>query len=831
MTQPIWNTTAGSLGSFPASIFLDVQLSATAQLPASSIQYTLLSGTLPTGLSLSVDGLIYGWPTLVINDTTNTFTVRVTDNLNSIRDRTFSMKISGVVIPQFITPEGSLLSTQDSIWTEIPIQYTNPYAANKIIIELKEGLLPPGLEVNEEGIIRGYPTPPIVNNTLNAAATNATITTSGSNLITCTTTNHFSIGRPVLFSGSVVFGGINPGTTYYIKAVNNTTTFSIATTPGGSVFPLSSDIGSMTVTLPATSVGAPAIRTYSFTLRLSSDLGGDSAAYSITIINQNTPVSEGGPGKTANTRVPTVLNTRPLTYNINDTDPYYGYYILPPIAPTQPADIGTIQSGDYFAFKIIGDDFDGNVLSYSYSGLPPGLVGDPGTGWITGTPVISTGINNYSFSAAVSKAARPSISSVYFTFGLRVSNGINEKITWITPADMGTIFNGTISTMSVAATASVPLVYRVVGGSLPPNLILLNNGEITGFVSDQPTEDFLIKGDTTSFSFTVQAYSSEYSVIYSSKTFNIDVLQEYSQPTDILYIKAAPSVNDRQLINSLLTNDTLIPSVDLYRADDEYFGKASSVIYAHAYGINASDINEYIAAVTTNHYWRNITLGELKTAVAKNDAGEVIYEVVYSEIIDNLVNPAGTSVSSSIYWPRPIDLSLGPWYTSVTNLYTSYTQILDQSYFTSLTSGLARVLYPNSLINMRNKVSSVLGQEYDSRLLPLWMTSQQANGSTLGYTQAWVICYTLPDKAGTIKNNIQTLWKDPIGTPYTLNQINFSLDRFTVDKSSTYNYDKNVSPPAWTGLPSATPVPNPLNSKDFTILFPRKTILPDETQY
>ena len=823
MTQPIWNTAAGSLGSFPALILMNVQLSASARMPATSIQYSLLSGTLPTGVSMTVDGLIYGLPTLVITDTTSTFTIRATDNLNNIRDRTFSMNISGAVLPQFTTPEGSLLSTQDSIWTELPIQFSNPYASNKVIIQLKEGLLPPGLEINESGMIRGYPNPPIVNNTLNAAATNATITTSGTNLITCATTTHFSPGRPVIFTGSIVFGGINPGTVYYIKTVNNTTTFTIATTPGGSVFPLNSDTGSMTVTLPATSVGAPAIRTYAFTLKLISDLGGDIASYSITVINQNTPVTEGGPGRTANTRVPTILNTRPLSYEVTDADPYYGYYILPPINPATPASIGTIQSGDYFAFKIIGNDFDGNNITYSYSGLPLGLVGDAATGWITGIPVISSGISNYNFSAGVKKASNLGISSVYFNFGLRVSNGVNENITWLTPADLGTIFNGTISTLSVVTASSVPLTYRIVGGSLPPNLTLLENGEITGYVSDQPTEDFLLKGNSTIFTFTVQAYSLQYSIIHSSKTFSINVLQEYSQPTDILYIKAAPSVNDRQTIDSLLTNETLIPTTDLYRPDDGYFGKATSVIYAHAYGIYASDINEYIASVTTNHYWRSITLGELKTAEAKNDAGEVVYEVVYSEVIDNLVNPSGTSISSSIYWPRPIDLGLGPWYTSVTDIYTSYD--FSGTYYTSLTSGFARILYPNSLINMRNKVAASLGQEFDSRLLPLWMTSQQANGSTLGYTQAWVICYTLPGKSETIKNNIQTSW------PHTLNEINFSLDRFTVDKSSTYNYNKNVNPAAWTGLPSATPVPDPLNSKDFTILFPRKTILPDETQY
>jgi hypothetical protein len=110
------------------------------------------------------------------------------------------------------------------------------------------------------------------------------------------------------------------------------------------------------------------------------------------------------------------------------------------------------------------------------------------------------------------------------------------------------------------------------------------------------------------------------------------------------------------------------------------------------------------------------------------------------------------------------------------------------------------------------------------------MTSQQENGSTLGYTQAWVICYTKPGFATTIKNNIDTLWKDPVGLPYRLNQINFKIDRFSVDKTLTYNYDKSFVPPAWTGLPSATPVPDPLDSKDFYVLFPQQTILPNSTQ-
>ena len=151
--------------------------------------------------------------------------------------------------------------------------------------------------------------------------------------------------------------------------------------------------------------------------------------------------------------------------------------------------------------------------------------------------------------------------------------------------------------------------------------------------------------------------------------------------------------------------------------------------------------------------------------------------------------------------------------------------IYEPTYYTSLTPGYARTLYPNSLFNMRNRVADVLGQVLNSTLLPVWMTSQQLNGSTLGYTQAWVICFTKPGQAETIKTNIETNW------PYTLNQINFNIDRFTVNKSTTYNWENNLNPPAWSGLPSATPVPNPINSQDFFVLFPRETILPDETQY
>ena len=836
MAQPNWNTPAGSLGTYPSLLtIVPIQLSASAVLPAVTVTYAVISGTLPSGIAMTEDGLIYGIPGAVPENTTSIFVVRTTDNYQNIRDRTFSLAVTGVSGPSFSTPSGTLFSQSDSVWVEEAILYNNPISSNPVAIRVTQGQLPPGLEINEAGLIRGYPNPPITN--VNLPSVNTAIVATSANVITCFSTIGFTVGRPVNFIGTS-FGGIVSGATYYIREIfSDGTTFTVSNTSGGTTSNFSDAVGYMNATLPSVSQGQPTVQTYSFSLALDSPLGADSETYSITISNQNAPSSIGGGNKPPNTRVPTILNTRPATYNIGLNDIDYSYYILPPngngttYPPDQSAYIGKFNSDDEFTFKIMGRDFDNNTLRYTFAELPLGLVGDVNTGWIRGNPVISNNsINEYTFSVSAQKTINPSLQTPFVNFSFIIKNDIEGIIDWITPNSLGTISNGIVSTLKVQATSDVPLKYRLTPTSdpLPPNLTLLDNGEISGVVAYQPTDTFLPPNSTVDFTFTVEAYSEEFGVVSSTKTFTVTVDIQFGQPTDTLYIKCTPSIQDRNLIASLLDNTEIIPTDYLYRSSDPYFGKASNVVYEHAYGIYASDFEDYVAAVTKNHYWRQLTLGEIKTAVARNDAGEIIYEVVYSEVIDNLTNPKGISVSKEVVWPRFIPLELGPYYTSEEDIFASYGL---PDYYTSLTPGFARTLYPNSLPNMREQVGDVLGQEFNSNLLPKWMTSQQLNGSTTGFVPAWVICYTKPGFAEAIKNNINTLWVDVLQNPYTLNTINFKIDRFTVDKSTTFNYDNNLSPPAWTGLPSASPTPNPLDSNNFYILFPRQTILPDETQY
>jgi hypothetical protein len=89
--SPVWSTTAGSLGNYTGS---SIQLAATDD-ESSTITYSVTSGSLPTGLSLSSAGLISGTAT---TEGTYTFTVSASDGVNTAVTRSFSL-----VVPVSVT--------------------------------------------------------------------------------------------------------------------------------------------------------------------------------------------------------------------------------------------------------------------------------------------------------------------------------------------------------------------------------------------------------------------------------------------------------------------------------------------------------------------------------------------------------------------------------------------------------------------------------------------------------------------------------------------------------------------------------------------------------
>ena len=326
--HPEWTTPKGTIGTFPSQVAMTFTFVATPIAPADTVTYAVLSGSIPDGLTLNATtGVLSGTPAIVGADTIYNFAVRVTDNDDSdeysIADRTFSLTISGVAIPSFTTPTGTILNTNDSIWIELPIEYSNPVTTNDVSIRVAQGKLPPGLEINSAGLIRGYPQPPVININYSSVATTAVSVTS--NVMEVLSTSGFAVDRPIVFTGSV-FGGVVANITYFIKTIINSTTFTISASRGGTTLPLIDSIGNMATTLSQVQVGQPTVQTYSFTLELTSVLGNALQSYIIVVANQNAPASTGGPGLPNNTRIPTIYNTRPATFDVGTDDPNnYGY--------------------------------------------------------------------------------------------------------------------------------------------------------------------------------------------------------------------------------------------------------------------------------------------------------------------------------------------------------------------------------------------------------------------------------------------------------------------------------------------------------------------------
>jgi len=719
--------------------------------------------------------------------------------------------------PTWVTAAGSIGTYSPGKYLHVTLFAKPPSVGSEVKYKLLNGSLPNGITLtskNEVGIIDGTPT--LIPNDVTFTFTVRAYDAFG--LIADRTFSIKILGslQPSFITKAGNILTVNDSTwvefqlTYTQAAVASSTVVTLAT----GILPPGLEMTSLGLIRgyakpPITDIRNPTTKTYAFTVKLENDLGVASSSYSITVLNQELK-------KAANTRVPAILNNHPLSLTISSDDNYYGYYTPDNIIPT-------IVSGSNFNFKIIGYDFENDPISYEFIDLPPGVTGYTLTGWISGTPTLgSTGLSDYDFSVRVKKRNKPSIVSNITKFKLRIVKNISTVINWSSPANLGTINNNTVSDLSIVATSSHALNYRLVSGSLPPNLVLLSTGELAGKVANQPKSTLTPVGASNTFTFEVEAYSKMFPALTGRKTFTLAVKQYYAVPTETMYFKATPNLTDRAIIRSLLNDYTLIPYNYLYRPEDNNFGKASEVKFVQVYGINSSTIEKYISAINQNHYWRHITLGNLKTAVARDDNGNIVYEVVYSEIIDDLVNNEGKSVAKDITLPKVIDISAGENIDSRTDIYTSYEIDLnaDISYYDSASSNLVKHVYPASFDNMRKQIASVLSENYDSKLLPKWMSSQQLSGSILGFQQAWVICYTKPGYSERIKNNINNNWG------HKLNQIYFLIDRYTVDKSSTFDYNDYLSTPSWENLPSASPTPDPIDTHDFYVLFPRKTILP-----
>ena len=731
MAQPVWITDAGSLGTIPEGIFYQLTLSAydPANPNADNVYYLMLAGELPAGIQCSPTGLISGIPQAIASlqgvpapvsrAVTSTFAIRAfterivngVEVIDRLADRTFSLTITGQDSPTFVTPAGNVGTFYDGSPID-PIQITisDNDPADTVVVSVAAGTLPPGLSISAQGLITGYIIP--VN--------------------------------PITVNGG--WDRTEPNVVAWDQ------------------YPFDFVINS-----PNTN--------YQFTLEVTDGKSSDLRTYEIYVYSRST--------------------LQASTTNIDADDTFVDASQTPDYPPflvnAEPSDLGRVRAGNFWAYQFQGLNFGGYIIEYlEYPGaglqLPPGTFLDPFTGWLYGyLPDLGAIEITYDFAIYLIDTNDAQIKSDPYYFTITLVGQVETEVIWLTDSDLGNIINGSPSLLRVRAEniGGRVLQYRLRQGAIPPTdyvpgvynklpqgLALLSEGDIAGRVSfntfalDLGTTTFdkllrttLIKSPQettfdTQYTFTVNAYSLD-ELISVYKTFTVKVLRVYNEPYENLYIKAMPPFQARALISSLVENSDVFSVDVVFRPQDPNFGVARSVIYNHCFGLTSSTYETYISSLVENHYWKNLVLGEIKTAQAIDPAtGNVIYEVVYSAIQDNLVNNFGISVSKQVTLPYPINAG-------------DSTEI--------------STVYPNSLDNMRNQVIDVVGQI--SNLLPLWMLSKQKDGRVLGFTPAWVISYCNPGTSGQVAYNIRTQFGQQ------LNLVDFEVDRYELDRLLSINWD------------------------------------------
>jgi hypothetical protein len=434
-------------------------------------------------------------------------------------------------------------------------------------------------------------------------------------------------------------------------------------------------------------------------------------------------------------------------YEINVYDPSY-FYTVPysfPVPPQwlTPSDLGQVRSNTKQLIKLEVYDcdpgngiiaYDWDVVNNNASNRPPGFKFNASTGILEGsvgyTAVYST---TYTFKLRVFKTDIKTNVKSYRdkTFTLTILGSVSSELYFQSDQSLGTLFQGETSELYIKAShKSNPLTvrYAQVSGSLPPGITMAVDGSLQGTLSYDPS----ITSSTT-YTFTAKAVDTNSTEI--RKTFNITELPYTGKKYTKVVLQPLLSKEARIQFSNFVNDQSIFTPEIIYRPFDVNFGVQTTVQFILEYGIKQLNLSNYVSAVQDYFRRKRLYFGNIKSAFAKNDSGVKIYEVVYVELIDTLVNNDGVTIGSTVAFETT-------------------------------------TVYPNSIDNMRGELEKIA--EQDEYLLPKFMRTVQDNsGIPLGRILCMPLCYCLPGTSGTIIRNIETYGID-------FKTINFDLDRIII---------------------------------------------------
>ncbi len=396
--------------------------------------WSIASGSLPAGLTLSSAGVISGTPT---GSGTSTFTVGVQDSGSPAQTASVSESITVSAAPSTLTITSANLSA-----AQTGSSYTATLSATGgtpgYTWSVSAGKLPAGLSLSSGGVISGTPTK------TGTSSFTVTVTDSASPAQTASATESITVGTTpttlTITTTSLTAG--KSGTSY---------SASLSATGGTPGYTWSIASGSLPAGLALSSAGQisgtpTASGTVTFTVAVQ-----DSAS----------------PAQTASAQESITVSAASSTLTITSTS------------------LGAAQTGNSYSTTLSAT---GGTPGYTWSvtagSLPAGL-SLSSAGVISGTP---TATGSSSFTVTVTDSASPAQ-----TASAQESISVTLPQLTITTTSLNYGTNGASYSASLAATGGAPsYTWSVASGSLPAGLSLSGAGVISGTPTGTGTSTFTV---------------------------------------------------------------------------------------------------------------------------------------------------------------------------------------------------------------------------------------------------------------------------------------------------------------------------------------------------
>ena len=724
MATPVWTTTAGKIATIDEQIAYSLQLEANTS-DSTAITYSVIAGSLPTGMQVTTDGLLTGTPAEVAKRTLYTFVVRATAG-TAITDRTFSLDVQGADTPTFTTASGQLqLDDSTSVglyWvidgSSVSLQMqatdTDTEAGQSLVYEIVQGSLPPGVTMSKSGLISG--------------------------IVELTDDQRFGERGgfdadledydDVVFDKTVTTKSISKNFDFIVRVSDGTSYVE----QNNSIFVYSADywrVSNTQITIDATEINnSPLTMDLSANrrpvFRTGSDLG--------TFRHDNAIV---------------------VKIDVEDFDPLQGDLEYSIQSGSLPAGVSIdINSGELY-----GQLARQSAVETDY------------TFTVRANRVVSTGVNVFTDQQ----------------FTMKVIGELDIGIAFTTPTVIGTLTSGIPSLLSVEAVAEDTnrvLTYSVTSGSLPTGITLSEQGNFLGTIDPSDFTD-----STRAFTFTVTVSDQYQSAATSKEfTLNIDIPYtqiEYGNMSghatsfidqNIFYnVSQDISINSPDYIfrpedsnfgmrvkpDMLMMAGLEAQTLTAFQQQMEQ-NHAPKTLYF-------GDIKTAIAKEGTTTKYEVVYI-EVKDNLV-NKSGSAISSSIKlrNEIVKPLLGPRASSMNATADYVDYEITTDGGLSFSTSGSKVRYANQL------SADLGFIETVYPNAVANMRSRMKSLGHKEWD--YLPLWMKTTQAGDlAPLGYVTAVPICYCKPGTSALIKKRIED-------KALNFKNIAFTIDRYVVSKS------------------------------------------------